>query len=570
MFEGRPHMPAVRGLLAAVWLALLAGCLPRTNNPAAPVPTGLAATAGDSLVTLTWTASTGATGYNVKRATQSGGPYSLLAKVTSPGYSDSTVVNGTKYYYVVSSLNLAGESANSVEVSATPEGPTAPPPVPVNVAATAGDMQVSLTWSASTTATSYHVKRATVSGGPYTVVSSPTTTSFVDVSLTNDTTYYYIVSAINSAGESPNSVEVHATPEVMNPPPTTFGTWTNVSPSNVDLTDTLCGNFGATTIAADPANPSHLYTEFNCQGIWKSTDYGATWTGPINTGTNGPAAGDCVGTISISPTSTASVPTIYEGCIRGNGIGFWKSADGGVSWTQYNVAPGGSRQDYFAPVVDPYDQNHLLMPGHEQDSVVESIDGGQTWTAVSLDSRMLQNGGSPSIFFINTGNASTTRETWLFMASAVHHVGTWRTTNGGSTWAQVDANESFGSAQIYQPQNDNVIFMAGTGSSLGAGVLRSHDYGQTWTHQGVTGNESVVLATSKNFYAMAGAPVGISGSLAPDFEVASQPGTGTWVEPGTPAALNQGTGQIATVNNGTHNILVGAMYNSGIWRYVEP
>jgi hypothetical protein len=34
--------------------------------------------------------------------------------------------------------------------------------------------------------------------------------------------------------------------------------------------------------------------------------------------------------------------------------------------------------------------------------------------------------------------------------------------------------------------------------------------------------------------------------------------------------LNQGTGQIALVNDGTHNILVGAMYNSGVWRYVEP
>jgi hypothetical protein len=42
----------------------------------------------------------------------------------------------------------------------------------------------------------------------------------------------------------------------------------------------------ANAVQADPANPSHLYTMFHCQGVWKSTNYGTTWTGPINTGTN--------------------------------------------------------------------------------------------------------------------------------------------------------------------------------------------------------------------------------------------------------------------------------------------
>jgi hypothetical protein len=57
----------------------------------------------------------------------------------------------------------------------------------------------------------------------------------------------------------------------------------------------------------------------------------------------------------------------------------------------------------------------------------------------------------------------------------------------------------------------------------------------------------------------------------PAFEVTAQPGTGTWVAPGTPASLNlEGVAQICVVNDGTHNILVGAMWNSGVWRYVEP
>jgi hypothetical protein len=456
-----------------------------------------------------------------------------------------------------------------------PKAPSVPPAAPTNLAATAGDSVVNLTWTASSSATSYNVKRSTTKGGPYTQVATATSPFYSDTSAVNGTTYYYVVSAVNAAGESANSAQVSATPSP--PPPTTFGTWINVTPAGVDLSNApTCGNFGAITVQADPAQPSNVYTEFNCQGIWKSTDYGLTWTGPINTGTNAAAVGDCSGGITISPTSTANPPTIYEACIRGSGLGFWKSVDGGVNWLQYLVAPSGAgRQDYFPPVVDPYDQNHLLMAGHEQDFLVESVDGGQTWTNVPLVDGMKQNVGtslgSADIFFVNTGNAATTRGNWLWMAQGNGgHYGTWRTSNSGTAWVQVDTNEHAGYAQIYQPDNNGVIFMAGENSALGAGVLRSTDYGLTWTHEGGASTEAVVLGTSKNLYAMYGFPIGAGGTNDPAFEVASQPGTGTWVSPGTPAGLTQGAAQISVVNDGTHNILVGAMFNNGVWRYIEP
>jgi hypothetical protein len=135
----------------------------------------------------------------------------------------------------------------------------------------------------------------------------------------------------------------------------------------------------------------------------------------------------------------------------------------------------------------------------------------------------------------------------------------------------VDKNEHGGSAQIYQPDNNGVVFMAGIYSALGDGVLRSIDYGQTWSHVGMAENETIVLGTSKNLYSLYGFPVGVSGSVNPAFEVAADPGTGTWVSPGIPAALNQeGAAQVSVVNDGSHNILLGAMYNTGVWRYVEP
>jgi fibronectin type 3 domain-containing protein len=58
------------------------------------------------------------------------------------------------------------------------------------------------------------VKRAAVSGGPYSVIASPTSTSYTDTGLANGTTYYYVVSAVNSLGESAASSKVSATPQV--------------------------------------------------------------------------------------------------------------------------------------------------------------------------------------------------------------------------------------------------------------------------------------------------------------------------------------------------------------------
>ncbi len=87
-----------------------------------------------------------------------------------------------------------------------------PPGAPSGLTATAGNQQVSLTWNASAGATSYNVKRATASGGPYTTVSSPTATSQTDTGLTNGTIYYYVVSAVNATGESANSSQASATP----------------------------------------------------------------------------------------------------------------------------------------------------------------------------------------------------------------------------------------------------------------------------------------------------------------------------------------------------------------------
>jgi fibronectin type 3 domain-containing protein len=94
--------------------------------------------------------------------------------------------------------------------------PPAPPTAPTNVSVINGDGQVTLSWTASPRAASYTIKRSSTSGGPYTAVGSTTTaTTFTDTGLPNGATYYYVVSATNSLGESPNSDEVVGSPNVL-------------------------------------------------------------------------------------------------------------------------------------------------------------------------------------------------------------------------------------------------------------------------------------------------------------------------------------------------------------------
>ena len=92
-----------------------------------------------------------------------------------------------------------------------PPPPPAPPAAPTGVSAMSpGKKKITVAWTAVAGATSYTIKRGTVSGGPYMQVGTATTTSFTNGGLTSGVTYYYVVSASNAQGEGPNSVQVNA------------------------------------------------------------------------------------------------------------------------------------------------------------------------------------------------------------------------------------------------------------------------------------------------------------------------------------------------------------------------
>lgn len=334
---------------------------------APPVPTSAAAVASSGQVALTWTGSTLATSYTVRRGSSISGPFSVIGTVDAPGFTDTAVTGGATYFYTFSAANSVGESAQSTAVAATvPSAPAlaincggsasgafaadsgfsgggtsntasaidttgvtdpapqavyqtnrfgshtytlagltagasynvrlhfaeaywnatgqrvfhiningtrvlssfdifaaagaknkavireftasanasgqlvvqfvtatdnaqcngieirVPRPVtPTNVTANGGPAQVALGWSASASAASYLVKRAPSAGGPFATIASIASTSFTDTGLANGTPLYYVVSSVNTGGESADSGVVSATPTAG----ITFGTY---------------------------------------------------------------------------------------------------------------------------------------------------------------------------------------------------------------------------------------------------------------------------------------------------------------------------------------------------------
>lgn len=199
-------------------------------------PAGLTATAGNAQVTLSWTSpasdgGTPVTGYNLYAGTTAdftgGAP---VAKVTGTVVTVTGLVNGTPYYFRVTAVNRVGEGPASAEAKAVP---VTVPGAPTGLTATPGNSRVILSWAAPASGgaaiSGYIIYRGTSPGGETGVPvngSLVSGTSYAVAGLTNGTTYYFKVFAVNAVGQSPPSEEVSATlpPIVPSSPPASNAT----------------------------------------------------------------------------------------------------------------------------------------------------------------------------------------------------------------------------------------------------------------------------------------------------------------------------------------------------------
>jgi autotransporter-associated beta strand protein len=195
------------GALSAAEIAALYALSP--VGPAAPGSASATAVSANT-INLSWTPSATATSYLVQRSLISGGPYTVVASgVTSTNHTDSGLTGSTTYHYVIAAANSGGTSSNSPQASAAT---LTSPPTPTSLTATGlYSGEIILNWAPSPGATSYTVKRSMLPGGPYIVIAaSVPSTTFTNTALIQNATYYYVASAVNANGESPDSAEAGA------------------------------------------------------------------------------------------------------------------------------------------------------------------------------------------------------------------------------------------------------------------------------------------------------------------------------------------------------------------------
>ncbi len=193
-----------------------------TGQSGAPaIPADIQATGGELMVTLDWTANTECdlAGYNIYRASQSGGDYTLIENLyEGVQYEDSPLPGGQPLFYVITAQDVLGnESAYSVEVSAEPVDST-PPLAPGGLQGRFRDAAVYLEWDEclEDDLAGYKIYYD-ISPGTYgSSVDVGDTTEYELQGLTNDVTYYICVSSYDAfLNEGDKSSEIQCVPQEM-------------------------------------------------------------------------------------------------------------------------------------------------------------------------------------------------------------------------------------------------------------------------------------------------------------------------------------------------------------------
>ena len=349
-------------------MTALQGEQARVVNPGPP--TGLTATPGNAQVSLSWIppASDGGAeiiGYDVYQATSSHGESATPvngALITATGFTVTGLTNGTTYYFTVDAVNDADlHSAASAEASATPVAPTTAPGSPSGLTATAGNAQVSLSWTAPASdggaqITSYDVYEGTTADVKTTApVASSKGTSVTVKNLANGTTYYFKVAAVNTVGVGPASGAASATPAaaITKPGPPT-GLTATPGQGRVTLSWTAPGSDGGAGIsgyliyqgtspggeAGTPVNGSPVSaTSYTLAGLTNGTTYYFK-VAAVN---DAKRQGNDSGEASATPVSASASASATTSTVKGSGTGAGGAAGAPGGPTGLTATAGNAR-----------------------------------------------------------------------------------------------------------------------------------------------------------------------------------------------------------------------------------
>ncbi|MHB8604797.1 MAG: fibronectin type III domain-containing protein [Thermoplasmatota archaeon] len=359
-------------------------------TPAGPpgAPSALTASGGNAQVSLSWgaAATNGAaiTDYKIYRATASGSEtYISHTGGANTSYADKGLTNGQAYFYKVSAVNSVGEGPLSNEANATPTQTVTVPGAPTSLTAAGGNARVNLTWTApasngGSAITDYKIYRATTSGGEaYYSHTGAANTSYADLGASNGITYYYKVSAVNSAGEGAKSAEASATPQAPSSAPTFANYRGPSSLANVN-------NSGEPSLGYDPNHDVGMFQAY-------SSTYAVTWDAskPAVATWTDKSANIVINVDPILATDRSTGRTWAGGLATACSNMFY-SDDDGTSWTaSANACSGATDHETIGsgpwhgtkPILATYNRAVYYCAQTSVDACSVSWDGGSTFQA---------------------------------------------------------------------------------------------------------------------------------------------------------------------------------------------
>ncbi|MGZ3576327.1 MAG: WD40/YVTN/BNR-like repeat-containing protein [Vulcanimicrobiaceae bacterium] len=246
-------------------------------------------------------------------------------------------------------------------------------------------------------------------------------------------------------------------------------------------------------IAGVPSDQNLFYMGGVEGGIWKSTNYGQSWTN-ISDGKL-PGVADPIGALAVAPSDPR---VIYAGTgeadIRGDfdtGDGIYKSSDAGKTWKY-----AGLRETHMttALAIDPRDPNvvyassmgHVFKPNAER-GVFKTTDGGKTWRKVLfVDAntggvQVVMDPRNASVLYAAMWQAQ--RVPWKLTSGGAGS-GLYKTTDGGAHWTKISKHAGFANGTLGKigvsvaASNPRIVYAIVQAHD--GGVFRSTDAGASW------------------------------------------------------------------------------------------
>lgn len=280
----------------------------------------------------------------------------------------------------------------------------------------------------------------------------------------------YIVEQINRYQEAQKAIRKPANRSAA-------GIWSQLVPNTYPVNNTAqpTGLGRVNAMAFHPTDANTLYAGASSGGIWKSVNGGTSW---VNISGNLPRLS--ISAILVHP---GNADTLYVGTGDrdggdGDGIGVYKSTDGGLTWSPYNKGMGA----VTVCMMLMHPSNPSILLAATKAGVYKSTDGGKNWSLkISGDVRDIK-------FKPNDPNI-------VYITKIVSPSQFWRSADNGNTWTQITSGiptTGIGARMVIgvSPANSNYVYLVQILSSNSnfAGIIRSTDAGLTFTTRSTTPN----------------------------------------------------------------------------------